>query len=250
MNENQIENKKVSLRIQKIFLNPKQWNVYYFFLIGMVVLLLIINIAWFLWLSGGQEFIKDLPGVENSFFNGFTNKEIDISQKVTFSPSKMIFAFQDGITTWSILIISLILLVLSVAWPAILSYFYVIGFSRQNNSLFFSFRRSLIPFYTLIPAIIFLIAQNFIIIQSETFTSSFESQFFNQFTDFSEANWTQEIKTQFEIAKTGAIEIFDSNGNKIFSIISTVFSILLILMILFYSSFAAFHKFGEDSKQE
>ncbi|AXK51567.1 hypothetical protein [Spiroplasma alleghenense] len=247
-NQTNIKEEELS-KFKNIFMNPKKINFYYFFIMAIILLCTLINLAWFLWLSGQQVLIKDLPGVDGHFFNGFVNNETNIANSAVIKPTMMIFGFSQGVTSWPWLIITTVLIVTSVLWPIIWIYLALYSYNDPRVPSILNYRVCLISFWILIPGLFILIFQNFNIIDSNLLSNSFRTQFFRQFTHLSEINWTQETQNQFEIAKAGAVKIFDFSGNKIFSIISTTFYVLSISVILFYSTFAFFINFDKNNKK-
>ncbi|AXK51553.1 hypothetical protein [Spiroplasma alleghenense] len=247
---NKKERKNFNLKIT--FWDPKKIHTYYYFSISMIALFVVFNISWFIWLAFQSINFKDLPGVEDNFFNGFINNNVDISKTAWFMPKMMFLGFKNGITIKALLIIALIFLFVSILWPLIIEQLIVNYSCRSTEKLriALSYRKCLVAFYFLIPAIMIIIVQNFYINNNNSFYNSFENQFFKQFTDFQENNLTPLIQEQFEIAKSGALESFNFNVNYIFSIISNILSFLTMFMILLYSSFAYFYIKPKDGKDE
>ncbi|AXK51563.1 hypothetical protein [Spiroplasma alleghenense] len=240
-----VKQDKNNFILKNIFLNSKKFKVYYWIIIGMISSLIIINLWWFLWLDYSRVYFKDIPGVEESFFNGFISDKIKIYSKAKFQPKIMFYGYNSGSTNMFLWIFSLVLLLISIFWPIALyiALFDVFWGTENDQIATANFRKCLIGFYLVVPVIVILIVQNFYITNYSAFSNSFKNQFFSQFKDFQENNLTPVIQEQFEIVESGVTNIFDSKTNKIFSIVSTSISILTLIPIIFYSTFAYLYPF-------
>ncbi|AXK51566.1 hypothetical protein [Spiroplasma alleghenense] len=250
--------KKIDIRMEEgkeiyfknVFAGSKKLEFHYYFVTGFILPWIFINLYWLIWLRGEEIFFKDLPGMEESFLNSFLSRDININFGPKFKPSMMIFGFGTGITNWAVLIPTSVLFLFSILWPAIFIFHLVNSVTKIKNSIFLKFRKFLILLNLVLPAFIIVIVQNFYMIDPDTFSNSFKTQFFNQFLDLGENNWSLEIQNQFEIAKEGAKRIFNSGTNEIFSTFSTIFSIVLLSGFAFFGNFAAFSKFDKNRAKE
>ncbi|AXK51669.1 hypothetical protein [Spiroplasma alleghenense] len=212
-------------------INKKGEKVIYWSIFSLIIFMVLLIFSNLFWMKSQTVLIRDLPGVESSFFNNFTNNGMLVENWATFELKNFFFTFSGQSPNEIMVTILITLTIVFLSYPLIDFWIFT------TNEFKPTFKRSTSMLIFVLPFLIITIIQSIFYFNSSFLIKTFDKQFFFFFNQYDSHNLPQEILEQLNVARQGLLEWFNTGVQLIFSIlliIAGVISTILIIYSLFH----------------